>query len=77
MPGWLGAAARRACACVRGQSAGCEDLAQAWMRSPQKGSHRMIAAAQRTGRPRIHRVRELQDGGADRPRPAASIYTWT
>ena len=37
-----------------GQPAGCEDLARAWMRSPQEGSYRMIVA-KRTGRSRIHR----------------------
>jgi hypothetical protein len=34
LPRWQAAAARRAGACVPGQSAGCEDLARAWMRSP-------------------------------------------
>jgi hypothetical protein len=48
LPGWQAAAARRAGACVPGQPAGCEDLARTWMRSPQEGNHRMIAAAQRT-----------------------------
>ena len=52
---WQAVADRRAGACVPGQPAGCENLARAWMRSPQEGSYRMIAVAQRTGRPRIHR----------------------
>ena len=50
LPGWQAVADRCAGACVPGQPAGCEDLARAWMRSAQEGSHRMIAVAQRTGR---------------------------
>jgi len=51
LPGWQAVADRRAGARVPGRSAGCEDLAQAWMRSPQEGSYRMIAVAGRTGAP--------------------------
>jgi len=69
VPSWQAVADRRAGACVPGQPAGCEDLARAWMRSSQKGSHRMIAVAQRTGRPRIHR-RPAGPAHPDRPRNA-------